>query len=229
MSDLAHVATRLDEVRQRIAAACAQAGRDPREVELIAVSKFHGPEAIREAYAAGQRQFGESYAQELVSKAEALRDLGDIRFRFIGGLQTNKAKLLVQSGCSIDSLASVSAARALASKAQASRVAQPVQVLLQVNVAEEAQKSGVSVAELPTLVACARALPALQLRGLMTIPPAEDPAQARACFRRLRELAQQFQLATLSMGMSDDLEIAIEEGSTMLRVGTAIFGARPQP
>ena len=224
MSEPSAVATRLLAVRQRIEAACVRANRDPRAVELLAVSKFHPPAAIRAAYAAGQRMFGESYAQELSSKAEALADLPELRFRFIGGLQTNKAKLLVQARCSIDTLASASAARALAAKAST-----PIEVLVQVNVANESQKRGVSLAELPALIAFVRALPVLDLRGLMTIPPADDPAEARRCFRTLRELAQQHQLPTLSMGMSDDLEIAIEEGSTMLRVGTAIFGPRPEP
>lgn len=223
------VEARLREVRERIAQACARAGRDPSGVTLVAVSKFHDVDAIREAYAAGQREFGESYAQELVAKAEALRDLKDIHFRFIGALQTNKAKALVHAGCSIDSLASESGARALASKVAALDPTRRVQVLLQVNVAEEPQKSGVSVANVKALAASVRALPGLDLEGLMTIPMADDPDGARRCFRRLRELAQELSLTTLSMGMSDDLEIAIEEGSTMVRVGTAIFGPRPQP
>ncbi len=222
----AQIAVRLQEVRQRIAFACARAGREASEVELVAVSKFQPPSAIRAAYAAGQRQFGESYAQELMSKAEALADLGELRFRFIGGLQTNKAKLLVQSRCTIDSLASISAARSLASKV-ASSAGPPIQVLLQVNVAAEPQKSGVPVADLPALIDTVRTMPALDLRGLMTIPPADDPEQARRCFAELRDQARRFQLPTLSMGMSDDLEIAVEEGSTMVRIGTAIFGARP--
>lgn len=218
------VAARLAEVRARIAAACAKCGRDPQQIELVAVSKFHAPEAIRAAYAVGQRQFGESYAQELVSKAEALKDLPDLRFRFIGGLQTNKAKALVQARCTVDSLASEDAARALSNKAVAARAR--VEVLIQVNVAGEAQKRGVGLADLDALVSAVRALPALDLLGLMTIPPADDDVEARRCFRILRERADALGLPTRSMGMSDDLEIAIEEGSTMLRIGTAIFGPR---
>lgn len=218
------VTSRLLAVRTRIADACARAGRDASEVRLVAVSKFHSTDAMREAYAAGQREFGESYAQELVEKADLLRDLPDLRLRFIGGLQTNKAKLLVQSGCSIDSLASESGAKAISKKAE--ELGRVVSVLIQVNVAQEAQKRGVDVAALPELIGTVRALPGLRLEGLMTIPPADDLDAARTCFRSLRLLAQDQGLTTLSMGMSDDLEVAIEEGSTMVRVGTAIFGPR---
>ncbi len=226
MTEERDIATRLSAVQQRIAQACARCGRDQNDVTLVAVSKFHPPSAIRAAYAAGQRQFGESYAQELSSKALALSDLPDIHFRFIGGLQTNKVRLLVEAHASIDTVASVSAARAIASKASASGT-RKADVLLQVNVAAEPQKSGVSLSDLPGLIEAVRGLPELSLRGLMTIPPADDEALTRRCFRTLRELAGTHQLSTLSMGMSDDLEIAIEEGSTMLRVGTAIFGPRP--
>jgi len=218
------VATRLALVRERIANACARSGRDASGVTLVAVSKFHSPFAIREAYACGQRAFGESYAQELAEKAALLADLPDLSLRFIGGLQTNKVKMLVQSGCSIDSLSSEHAARALSTKAE--ELGRTVSVLIQVNVACEPQKRGVLVQDLPALVRAVRGMPSLCLAGLMTIPPAEDHDTARQCFRTLRALCQDHGLSTLSMGMSDDLELAIEEGSTMVRVGTAIFGPR---
>jgi pyridoxal phosphate enzyme (YggS family) len=213
---------RLSAVRQRIELACQGAGRDPTSVKLLAVSKFQPVSAIREAYALGQREFGENYAQELIDKAEQLRDLPDLRFRFIGGLQRNKLKLLAPTHCAVETLASLATARALAERASSA-----VEVMLQVNVAGEAQKSGVAPDQLAELIAEVRALPKLQLTGLMTIPPADDPEAARTSYRTLRELAQAYGLAELSMGMSDDLELAIAEGATRVRVGTAIFGPRP--
>lgn len=215
----------LAAVRQRIARACEGAGRDPAEVELLAVSKFHAPEAMRALYALGQRQFGENYAQELADKARALRDLPELRFRFIGGLQRNKIKLLAPTGCAIETLASAQAARALAERAGAGGAR--CEVMIQVNVAGEAQKSGVAPGELASLVAEVKAMPSLALSGLMTIPRAGDAAAARASYRQLRQLAAEHGLRELSMGMSDDLEIAIREGATRVRVGTALFGPRP--
>jgi pyridoxal phosphate enzyme (YggS family) len=219
------VTARLAAVRARIEAACARARRAPDEVRLVAVSKFHSTDAIREAYAAGQRDFGENYAQELADKARALVDLPDLRFHFIGALQRNKAKLLVEHAHAVETVASESMARALSERAGAAQ--RTLQVMIQVNVAGEAQKSGVSASAARALIAQVRALPALALRGLMVIPPVDDPERARACYRGLRELATEHGLPELSMGMSDDLELAIEEGSTSVRVGTAIFGPRP--
>jgi pyridoxal phosphate enzyme (YggS family) len=219
------VAEHLAEVHARIDAACRRAGRASDSVQLVAVSKFHDAHAIREAYAAGQRVFGESYAQELAHKAQALRDLPDLRLRFIGGFQTNKAKLLVPTGCSIDSLASEAAAKAVDARAQA--LGRVIEVMIQVNVVGETQKSGIAPDAVAELVAGIRRMAGLRLTGLMAIPPADDPARARVCFQRLRELSEEHGLEQLSMGMSDDLELAIEEGSTMVRVGTAIFGERP--
>ncbi|HEY6877401.1 MAG TPA: YggS family pyridoxal phosphate-dependent enzyme [Polyangiales bacterium] len=211
------LAERYAEVRARI----DRAARRP--VRLIAVSKFHSVEAIREVYALGQRDFGENYAQELAEKAAALRDLPELRFHFIGGIQRNKLKQLLDSGCLIDTLASEAHARAIQERAQA-----PVPVLVQVNVMGELQKGGVAPAELPHLVAAIRALPKLVLRGLMTIPPADDLGLARQAYETLASLAQQHGLTELSMGMSDDLEVALAAGATEVRIGTAIFGARPQ-
>jgi pyridoxal phosphate enzyme (YggS family) len=219
------LAERLAAVQQRIDDACQLAGRAPSTVKLLAVSKFHSLDTIREAYALGQREFGENYAQELADKAAQLRDLPELRFRFIGGLQRNKVKLLAPLGCAVETLANSATARALSERAAA--LGTHCEVMLQVNVAGEAQKSGIAPAQLPELVAQVRALPQLQLTGLMTIPPADDLDAARACYRALRELAERHGLPELSMGMSDDLEIAIAEGATRVRVGTAIFGPRP--
>jgi PLP dependent protein len=219
------IAERLTAVRARIARACTEAGRDPGSVRLVAVSKFHSVEALREAHAAGQRDFGENYAQELADKARALGDLPDLRLRFIGALQRNKVRLLVETGCAIETLASAATARALSERAVAQ--SRQLEVMLQVNVSAEPQKSGVSLAELPALIAAVRALPALTLSGLMAIPRADDPAAAAAAYRTLAAQARAHDLPALSMGMSDDLELAIAAGATSVRVGTAIFGPRP--
>ena len=218
------IAANLAAVHARIAAACRAAGREPSAVRLLAVSKFHSVESIRAAYAAGQREFGENYAQELLDKARALRDLPDLRFRFIGGLQRNKAKLLVEARCAVETLASEAAARTLDERARAAGIR--VEVMLQVNVLGEPQKSGVAPAALDALVASVRTLPALELTGLMTIPPADDVQAAETCYARCAALARALALPQLSMGMSDDLELAIRAGATSVRVGTAIFGPR---
>jgi len=220
------VAAGLLQVRARIAAACARAGRDPVTVQLLAASKFQSPEAIRTAYAAGQRQFGENYVQELVQKAQALADLPELRWHLIGRLQTNKVKDVVRLNAAVQSLDSLKLCEALAQRAAAS--GQRVQVYVQVNISDEPQKAGVTPAALPQLIQAARAAPALDLRGLMAIPkPSEDEAEQRADFRKLRQLTEHLGLPELSMGMSDDLELAILEGATMVRVGTALFGERP--
>lgn len=209
------IAERLREVEERILRAAERAGRDPASVTLVAVSKTHPAPAIREAYAAGARVFGESYAQELAGKAEELRDLADLRWHFIGHLQRNKIKQLPLQAV-IETVDSARLAGALAPRGG--------EVFLQVNVAAEESKNGCTLAELPSLVAHVRGIESLVLRGLMTIPPAgEDP---RPHFRKLRELAVEHGLSELSMGMSADLEIAVEEGVTLVRVGTAIFGPR---
>ena len=211
----------LANVRARIELATRTAGRDPGSVRLLAVSKRQPVEAVREAYALGQRDFGENYVQELVAKFEGTRDLPDIRFHLIGHLQTNKVKPVVATCASVQTVDSIRLAEALARAASA-----PIDVHLQVNVAREAQKSGCEVEELPALVASVRASPMLSLRGLMTVPPAGDPESARPHFRALRELARELGLDDLSMGMTADLEVAVAEGATVVRVGTAIFGER---
>jgi pyridoxal phosphate enzyme (YggS family) len=219
---MSELAARFAAVHARIARACDAAQRDPASVTLLAVSKFHPPERIRAAYALGQREFGENYAQELADKAQCLADLPGLRFRFIGGLQSNKAKLLAPLGCAVETLASLSAAKALNERAS-----QPIEALIQVNTSDEVQKSGVAPAALGELLAALAPLPRLRVTGLMTIPKADDPNSARASYRLLRTLALQHQLSELSMGMSADLEIAIAEGATRVRVGTALFGPRP--
>ena len=216
---------RLTEVRARIGAACRQAGRAEDAVRLIAVTKGHGPEVIRAAYAEGQRDFGESYMQELVGKASALADLTEIRWRFVGHLQQNKAKDAARICRAVDSVDSERVAVALDKRAEA--LGRPLEAMLQVNLASEEQKAGCPAAETAGLAELVRNMRHLKLSGLMTIPPAvDDPELSRPWFRGLRELAGKLGLGELSMGMSDDLEVAIEEGATMVRVGTAIFGAR---
>jgi pyridoxal phosphate enzyme (YggS family) len=219
------VASRLSAVRARIFAACSRAGRKPERVRLIAVSKGHGPDSVRAAYAAGQRDFGESYAQELKQKAAALADLPELRLRFIGRLQRNKVKDVVALGCAIDGVDSLELAQRLSQRALA--LGRALDLLVQVNVDREPQKSGVLPEAVPELVEALRALPAVSLHGLMAIPRAsESQEQMRPAFAALRALAERLSLPELSMGMSDDLEVAVEEGATMVRVGTAIFGAR---
>jgi pyridoxal phosphate enzyme (YggS family) len=213
-------------VRARIEQACERAQRAHDAVQLLAVSKYQSLAAMRTAYALGQRAFGENYVQELAHKAAALSDLPDLHWHLIGRLQRNKAKDVVTIGCAVETLDSLRLAEALATRAtEAGRV---VQVFLQVNVANEPQKAGIAPALSAQLAAAVRGMPALRLQGLMTIPQANaTPEATRDSFRRLRELGQELGVADLSMGMSHDLELAIEEGATIVRVGTAIFGARP--
>ena len=221
------IAERLSSVRERIARAEARAGRAAGSVTLVAVSKTKPADAIREAYAAGQRVFGENYVQELIEKRRALADLSDLELHFIGHLQTNKAKDVVRARATVETLDSPRLASELAKRAANEGVRVPV--LLQVNVAREAQKSGCDPDALEALVGHVRALSALELRGLMTIPPHDDDLERlRPHFAALRALRDRHldANATLSMGMSADLEVAIEEGATHVRVGTAIFGER---
>jgi pyridoxal phosphate enzyme (YggS family) len=216
------VAHGLAVVRARIAAACVAAGRDPGSVELVAVSKTQPVEAVRAAYAAGQRVFGENYVQELVAKAAACADLADVRWHFIGHLQRNKVRDVVRVGATVEAVDSARLAAALGERAGAE--GRILDLFVQVNVAAEPQKSGCAVTDLPAVIEAVRAQPALRLRGLMTVPPADvDP---RPVFDALAALAAAHDVAGLSMGMSGDLEAAIAAGATHVRVGTAIFGAR---
>ncbi len=230
MIDPEQIRSRLFGVRAQVDAACRAAGRSPDEVTLIAVSKTHPPEAIRAAYQAGQRDFGENYAQELSRKREALSDLPDIRWHFIGALQSNKAKLVTPGCVLIHAVDRDSVGEALSRRAVQAAVTQSV--LVEVNVGDEASKAGVTPNEAPELISRLRKLPGLSVRGLMCIPPpTESEPEARGYFARLRTLRDALQqsdpsLALLSMGMSGDFEAALLEGATHVRVGTAIFGER---
>jgi pyridoxal phosphate enzyme (YggS family) len=206
------VAERVAEIRAAV----------PAGVTLVAVSKTQPAEAIRAAYAAGQRDFGENYAQEWREKADALADLSDLRWHFIGGLQTNKVKYLAGRVAAIHTVDRLELAREI-SRRFAAKGAQAA-VYLEVNVGGEASKSGCAPADAAALADALRALPAVELLGLMTIPPpADDP---RPHFRTLRALRDRLGVPGLSMGMSADWRIAVEEGATCVRVGTAIFGSR---
>jgi pyridoxal phosphate enzyme (YggS family) len=226
------VQARLQAVRDRIAAACKSTGRSPESVRLVAVSKTFAAEAVRAAAQAGQRDFGENYVQESLAKIAALRgeDL-DLAWHFIGPLQSNKTRAVAQHFQWVHSVEREKIAERLSSQRDAH--AAPLDVCLQVNVSGEASKSGVAPAEVGTLARAVAALPRLRLRGLMAVPePTNDPALARRRFAQLRLLLEDlnergFALDTLSMGMSADLEAAIAEGATMVRIGTAIFGERP--
>ena len=232
---MSSVVRNLADVRERIADAARRAGRRPENVSLMAVTKTFPPEAIREAYNAGQRLFGENRVQEFADKAGALRDLAGAEWHMIGHLQTNKAVKAAELFAAVDSVDSLRLADKLNAAARKLNVRLPV--LIEINVGGEAAKSGAAAdsPELEELLTAAPRLAALQIRGLMTIPPfTDDPQQARPYFRRLRELRDQIaarrlpgvSLDVLSMGMSHDFEVAIEEGSTCVRVGTAIFGER---
>ncbi len=223
------IANALQAVRQRIALAAAAAGRPVTGIQLLAVSKTFPAAAVRQAYTAGQRAFGESYVQEAMEKVAALNDL-PLKWHFIGPIQSNKTRPIAESFAWVHSL---DRAR-IADRLSAGRPSNlpDLQVCLQVNVSNEASKSGVAPEDLPALARYVRTLPHLKLRGLMAIPePTDDPVKQREAFVRLRQLLEQlnaegFQLDTLSMGMSDDLEAAIAEGATIVRVGSAIFGER---
>ena len=226
------VASNLDRVRLQIAEACARASRDPASVALMAVSKTHPAEAIREAIAAGQSLFGENRVQEFAAKRELLSDTASAhpRFHLIGPLQNNKTAKAAELFDGIDSVAERKTAERLNAAAQARGRLLPV--LIEVKLSPEATKHGVAPEALGDLLEALRPLEHLRVDGLMTVPPFDDdPEHARPFFRQLRELrdqqrAQHPTLQQLSMGMSHDFVVAIEEGSTCVRVGTAIFGAR---
>jgi pyridoxal phosphate enzyme (YggS family) len=223
------IAENLAHVKAQIESACLAVGRAPGSVRLLAVSKTWGPDAIRQAHAAGQTAFGENYIQEAVDKITALHDL-PLEWHCIGPIQSNKTRLVAEHFDWVHSIDRLKIAQRLSE--QRPENLPPLQVCIQVNVDGGATKSGVVPPDLPALAQAVAALPRLQLRGLMTIPePAETPAQmhavhaqAKALFESLRQ--QGLPLDTLSMGMSADLDAAIAEGSTLVRVGTAIFGKR---
>jgi len=204
--------------------ACARAGRRPATVKLLAVTKVFGPEAIREAYALGLRDFGENYVQEMERKAPALADLVDMRVHLIGHLQSNKTKKAAQLFSSVDAIDSTKLAQRLDGESKA------LEVMIEVKVSHEETKSGADAADVPAIVDAIRSSRHLKLVGLMTVPPwSEDAEVSRSYFAGLRELADRYAIPELSMGMSNDLEVAIEEGATWVRVGTALFGRRKKP
>jgi pyridoxal phosphate enzyme (YggS family) len=224
------IAARLEEVRVRIGRAATAAGRDASRVKLVAVSKTKGPEAVREAYAAGQRAFGENYAQELASKAEALADLPDLEWHFIGHLQTNKARIAAKYAHFVHSVDSEALARELGKRAARETRILPLPVLIEVRLGGEPQKPGAAPSEIAGVMRAVQAQGSLMLRGLMTVPPPGDGAIARRVFETLGSLRNLHGgvtvLPELSMGMTGDLEVAVACGATLVRVGTAIFGAR---
>jgi pyridoxal phosphate enzyme (YggS family) len=223
------------ELQLKIVQAAKRSGKSPSEVALMAVTKTHPPDRIREAYEAGLRLFGENRVQEFSGKAGALADLPGAEWHMIGHLQTNKAAKATELFSAVDSVDSVKLAEKLDAAARA--LNKKLQVLIEVNVGAEAAKSGIALdsPELENLLTAAPRLEALNFRGLMTVPPfTEDPEGARPYFRKLRTLRDQIAarnlpaitMEVLSMGMSHDFTTAIEEGSTCIRIGTAIFGER---
>ncbi len=229
------IAENLERVRERIAAAARRAGRSESEVALMAVSKTFPAEAIREAYEAGQQLFGENRVQEFGEKAPKVEDLAGLEMHLIGHLQSNKANKAADLFQAVDSVYSLKLAERL--NAAAEKLGKKLPVLIEVNVGGEEAKSGVgaNVDDIGAILSGAPPLTNLEFRGLMTVPPyTEDPEGARPYFRKLRELRDEVakrhgvRLDDLSMGMSHDFEVAIEEGSNCVRVGTAIFGVRPK-
>lgn len=223
------ISARLQNIAERIARAAIVSGRDPSDVRLLAVSKTWPAESVQAAASAGQRAFGESYVQEAIDKLDVLAGLS-LEWHFIGPLQSNKTRPVANAFAWVHSVDRLRIAQRLSEQRDVHLP--PLQVCIQVNVSGEASKSGVAPDALPELARAVAALPRLQLRGLMTIPEAtSDVALQRARFASLRQLkdglvASGLLLDTLSMGMSDDLEAAVAEGATIVRVGTAIFGAR---
>jgi pyridoxal phosphate enzyme (YggS family) len=221
MVNMQDLARNLAAVRERIVRAADRARRDPSQILLLAVTKVFPFDAIRAAYDLGLREFGENYVQEFEGKAPLVSDLAGSRFHLIGHLQSNKSVRAAELFQTIQTVDSAKLARRL------DAVGRPLDVMIEVKLGDEEAKSGVDPAGLPELLLAIRACPNLQLRGFMTMPPwSDDPEAPRPVFRRLRELAQEHGVDGLSMGMSNDLETAIEEGSTCVRVGTALFGKR---
>jgi PLP dependent protein len=214
---------RVAAVQARIREAAARARRDPSEITLVAVTKIFPAEAVREAWQLGLRVFGENYVQEFEEKRPALADLEGARFHLIGHLQSNKARKAAELFDAVQTVDSAKLARRL------DEAGKLLDVMLEVKLSPEQAKSGAAPEELPALIDALAACRNLRLLGLMTMPPwSDDPEVSRPYFRRLRELAVRHGLRELSMGMSHDLEAAIEEGATYVRVGTALFGRRPK-
>lgn len=229
---MTNIQKNIEFIRKQMREACSKAGRNSGDVKLVAVSKLHPAEAVREAHAAGQFIFGENRVQETEKKIQTLNDLL-LEWHFIGHLQTNKVKKVLPLISMIHTVDSDRLVDALQTEAE--KLDRSIEVLLQVNVGGEEQKSGVEEKELEALVQALETAPRLICRGLMTVPPyEEDVEKVRPYFQLLRELSEKYKqhlapegkLIELSMGMSHDFPVAIEEGATLIRVGTAIFGAR---
>ncbi len=215
---------RLEQVEGRIENAVRRCGRKRSEITLVAVTKKFPPEIIREAYQLGLRVFGENYVQEFEEKHPALRDLSDAEFHLIGHLQSNKTRAAADLFQVIETVDSDKLARRLA------QAEKPLEVMIEVKLSPEQSKAGTAPEQLPGLIAAIRTCAHLRLTGLMTMPPwSDNPEETRPYFKQLAALARLHSLERLSMGMSHDLEAAIEEGATHIRVGTALFGPRPKP
>ncbi|MBQ4854177.1 YggS family pyridoxal phosphate-dependent enzyme [Rhodanobacter sp. B2A1Ga4] len=231
-TDTGWLADNWAQVRRRVDAACREAGRDPAEVAILPVSKTFGPELIRAAVALGMRRFGENKVQEIRDKAPALADC-DIDWVMIGHLQTNKAKDVARLASEVQSLDRLELAEALDRRLQ--HEGRAIDVLVQVKTSVEPSKYGLPPEQLPAFLNTLRGYDTMRVRGLMTLAiHSTDPAEVRGCFRLLRELRHQavtqgHDLTRLSMGMSGDFPLAIAEGATEVRIGTAIFGSRPYP
>lgn len=222
------IEARLQEVESRIEKAVQRAGRKRSEITVVAVSKKFSADRVREAYEAGLREFGENYVQEFADKKPHLADLTEARFHLIGHLQTNKARVAAELFQVIETADSTKLLQRL--DAAAAATASSLEVMLEIKLSDEASKSGASPDEIPRLLETAAQCNHLHVSGLMTMPPwSDDQEQSRPYFKRLAALGQQYKLDKLSMGMSHDFEAAIEEGATIIRVGTALFGARPKP
>lgn len=215
-------------VENRIQEASARSGRKRSDIKVVAVSKKFSAGYIREAYNSGLSDFGENYVQEFAGKKAALADLQGAQFHLIGHLQSNKARVACELFDVIQTVDSVKVLQSLAKAAQIS--SKQLEVLLEIKLSDEANKTGAMPDQIPELLATAQGCPQLKLSGLMTIPPWSENAElSRPFFRRLSELASHYELPELSMGMSGDFEVAIEEGATIIRIGTAFFGPRPKP
>ncbi len=218
------LAANLRDVEQRVAAACARAGRARTDVQLIAVTKRHPPELVRLAFEAGLRHFGENYAQELRDKHEALSNCAGLRWHAIGPLQPKNAKYVAKAAHVFHALERLEVAQELSRR----RTGAPLTCFVEVNVAGESSKAGIAPGEVAAFLEQVKHLPNLELTGLMCMPPlADEPEASRPAFKALAQLARQLALPCLSMGTTGDFEIAIEEGATHVRVGTALFGERP--
>ncbi len=217
---------KLQKVTERITQAAIAAGRNPQTVHLVAVSKTQSADAIRQAYHAGQRLFGENYLQEALDKQQELTDLGDLEWHFIGPIQSNKTRPIAEHFAWVHSVDRLKIAQRLSQ--QRPTDLPPLNICIQLNIDDEDTKSGIALQELPELVQAIQSLPGLRLRGLMAIPAATNtPEQQHEAFRKLAIAKAAFPfMDTLSMGMSADLEAAIAEGATLVRVGTDIFGVR---